>query len=312
MRLLEDNNILTLFNNLKNQIRKNTFSDKSSKTFSAPRFVFICGKAFEEGVESIREYIMNYFDKILVSSQYGIQNKSVLSVISEYLYTEDICDDIFSFEVMLAEISDKIIIVTESFGTCCELGAFVMNEQCRRKILVFNEDKEDYKNSFISKGPIKLLESRNSKSVFLHNGLARIKKSSEYSERLKEVSNASLKIIPNNDSNNLVLKSLIYELYNLIELFYPLEAFEIEKIYKIMKGFEYYQIENSINHKIRTIINVLSLMEKMTLITKKDGYYVPQKNISCFNVMFSISRRDFNSIRVQYLNRLYKYHSERL
>ena len=61
------------------------------------------------------------------------------------MYVQDLSEDIFSFEKMLAEISDRIIIIAESPGTFCELGAFVMDEKCREKTTVINEDNEAYK-----------------------------------------------------------------------------------------------------------------------------------------------------------------------
>lgn len=57
---------------------------------------------------------------------------------------------------MLAETSQKLIIVTESVGTFCELAAFVMNDNCCEKTIVINEDHLDYKKSFVTRGPIKM------------------------------------------------------------------------------------------------------------------------------------------------------------
>ena len=89
--------------------------------------------------------------KCRIANHYGTQNEAVLCIIAEKLYVQDLSEDIFSFEKMLAEISDRIIIVAESPGTFCELGAFVMDEDCRRKTMVINEDNADYENSFITK-----------------------------------------------------------------------------------------------------------------------------------------------------------------
>lgn len=64
--------------------------------------------------------------KCRIANHYGTQNEAVLCIIAEKLYVQDLSEDIFSFEKMLAEISDRIIIVAESPGEhFCELGAFV-------------------------------------------------------------------------------------------------------------------------------------------------------------------------------------------
>lgn len=135
--------------------------------------------------------------KCRIANHYGTQNEAVLCIIAEKLYVQDLSEDIFSFEKMLAEISDRIIIVAESPGTFCELGAFVMDEDCRRKTMVINEDNADYENSFITKGPIKKLESLNESSIIRHNGLERIKNSHEYNFKVQEIAKAPLTIAIN-------------------------------------------------------------------------------------------------------------------
>ncbi len=41
-------------------------------------------------------------------------------------------------------------------------------------------------------------------------------------------------------------------------------------------------------------------------------YYILNKNISCYNVMFRISRKEFNDFRIMYLNRLNKCQKSRV
>ena len=194
----------------------------------------------------------------------------------------------------------------------CELGAFVMDEDCRRKTMVINEDNADYENSFITKGPIKKLESLNESSIIRHNGLERIKNSHEYNFKVQEIAKAPLTIAINDNAGAVELKSLIYELANIVELFQPVEYFEIETLYKRLKDFEGYTIKNTADHKIRSIRQVLSLMEKMDMLLRQDGYYILNKNISCYNVMFRISRKEFNDFRIMYLNRLNKCQKSRV
>ena len=92
---------------------------------------------------------------------------------------------------------------------------------------------------------------------------------------------------------------------NIVELFQPVEYFEIETLYKRLKDFEGYTIKNTADHKIRSIRQVLSLMEKMDMLLRQDGYYI-------LNVMFRISRKEFNDFRIMYLNRLNKCQKSRV
>lgn len=312
MDILEDNVICSLVDKLKLRVRKKAVSSKEQEALSAPRFIFVCGKELVDGEDTIRNYTIKTLRKYKVSNHYGTQNELTLCIIAEKLYVQDLSEDIFSFEKMLAEISDRIIIIAESPGTFCELGAFVMDEKCREKTTVINEDNEAYKDSFITKGPIKKLESLDEKSIILHNGLSRVKNSHEYNYKVRQIAEADLVININKESKEVDLKSLIYELANIIELFQPLEYFEIETIYKKLKEFQSYRIKNTTGHKIRNIKQVLVLMEKMGMLKKREGYYILNDNISCYNVLFTITRKEFNDFRIQFLNRLNKCQKSRM
>ena len=312
MEIFKDEVVQNLVDHLRNSLRRNVISTRKDSSLSAPRFVFVCGKKIAEEEESIRGYTMKKLNMQKVQNDYGSEYGTVLCIISEYLYIQDLAEDIFVFEKMLAEISDKIIIITESPGTFCELGAFVMDEQCRKKTVVINENNENFKSSFITRGPIKLLENEHPDRVILHNGLERIKESLEYNYKVQQIANEEFSININKDANEIHLKSLIYELTNIIELFQPIEPYEVEYLYKGLKKFSSYQIHNTAGHKIRTIKQVLFLMEKMKLVRKEKGYYFINNGMSCYNVMFSISRKEFNQIRIEYLNRLNNCKSERM
>lgn len=312
MDIWQDKRIKDLVNVLKNKKRKNTVSTKKDVTLVAPRFIFVCGKAFEEGKETIREITISRLEHHKGESGYGNETNLALCVISENLYIQDLAADVFSFEKMLAEISQKIIIVVESAGTLCELGAFVMNDECFAKTIVINEDCEKYKESFVTRGPIKMLEDENEDNVILHYGAERIKTSMEFSRRMEEIVNEKLEIPINNDHKEIELKSLIYEIANIVELFQPLEYFEIEELYKEIKGFKSYSIKRTSKHNIKTIKKVVFLMEKMQILIKNKGYYRLNDKISCYNTMFNITRKEYNDLRLVYLNRLHKYQPQRM
>lgn len=66
--------------------------------------------------------------------------------------------DFLSFETDIAQISELIILFSESFGSAAELGAFVMVEEISSRLLVVIDDKNYEDSSFIKLGPIKMLE----------------------------------------------------------------------------------------------------------------------------------------------------------
>jgi len=67
--------------------------------------------------------------------------------------------DILRFEADIAQISDLIVLFSESFGSAAELGAFSMVEEIALRLLVVIDDKHYGDVSFITLGPIRSLEN---------------------------------------------------------------------------------------------------------------------------------------------------------
>lgn len=67
--------------------------------------------------------------------------------------------DILKFENDLAQICDIIILFSESYGSAAELGAFSMSEDISSRLLVIIDDNNYSQSSFITLGPLRLLEN---------------------------------------------------------------------------------------------------------------------------------------------------------
>lgn len=67
--------------------------------------------------------------------------------------------DILTFEAHIAQISELILLFSESFGSAAELGAFSMVKDIAHRLLVVIDDEHYNANSFISLGPIRALEN---------------------------------------------------------------------------------------------------------------------------------------------------------
>lgn len=319
MELLKDKVVLALIEELKSEIRTRGFEDKS-----IPRYIFICGEKIldnskniinEEELEiknNIRYYIMKSFNSCIYTGEYEKESHPVQSVISEFLYSPDKEIDILTFEEVLAEISKYIIIVTESPGTYCELGAFALHEKFYDKIIVINEDKPEYKDSFITLGPIKKIEKRNENNVILYNNKASIKKSLQINEMIKRIASEEVRYTPNLDPKALDLKNLIYEIINLIEIFEPVTIYEVEYLYMQIRNITNYDIKNKEKHKIYSIKRVIELMKDIGLMYVDNGYCRANKEFTCINTMFIMNRKKYNDIRSRYLCRVYKCEPERM
>lgn len=314
--LWKDTEIIKIVNEIKNKKRVNSFKSKI-----VPKFIFICGSQIvdengkelseEELKNNIRYYIARTLNEQMVIIDYGKNVKMVNCVFSEHLYNQDLAEDILSFEEVLAEISDYIIIVVESPGTYCELGAFVLNDKFMKKTIVINEDKPQFEKSFITRGPIKKVRDNNPENVILHSGLDRIKISTQFKEKMDELSYKDVEIEVNKENKEQNLKTLIYEFANIVELFQPIESYEMMKLHKQIFGNND-GIKNKNKHKIRTYQDVVILMEKMNIITKKKGMYYLNGESTFFNVIASIDRKEFNELRLSYLSRIYKLAPQRM
>lgn len=68
--------------------------------------------------------------------------------------------DILTFEAHIAQISELIVLFSESYGSAAELGAFSMVNDISHRLLVVIDDENYHANSFISLGPVRALENK--------------------------------------------------------------------------------------------------------------------------------------------------------
>lgn len=67
--------------------------------------------------------------------------------------------DILTFEAHIAQISELIVLFSESYGSAAELGAFAILVDTAHRLLVVIDDEHYNANSFISLGPVRALEN---------------------------------------------------------------------------------------------------------------------------------------------------------
>ncbi len=319
MELLRDKCVVELIEELKKEIRTRSIEDST-----IPRFIFICGeqildddgnlinKNILEAKNNIRYLIMKNFSLYKNCGEYKKESRPAQCIVSEYLYTDNKAIDILTFEEVLAEISEYIIIISESPGTYCELGAFALNDIFANKTIVINEDNPKYKKSFITKGPIQKIERQHEENVILYSSKETLKNSIELKDMITKIASRKVKYTPNLKEQKINLKNLILELLNLTELFEPVTAYELELLYKEIRQIKNYTIWNKNKHKISSFRLVIQLMSDMKIIKYKDGYYRINKDITCYNTMFTINRKYLNTFRTRYLCRVYKCEPERI
>lgn len=109
-------------------------------------FVFLCGKKLEP--DDNRSFIMREMDK-----------RHRFSLLSEHLYKEfsDLDYDLLTIEEILLAVCSSAILIVESYGSACELGAFSFADSNLDRLWVINNKTFKDDGSFIAEGPIKKL-----------------------------------------------------------------------------------------------------------------------------------------------------------
>ena len=127
-------------------------------------FVFLCGGFVASATDnpaSVRDFVYrSILDREKELSERVYQAEDV----NEW-YGEDGYSDLISFENDVAHLADSIVIFVESPGSIAELGAFCQVEDIRRKLLVFVQRRHLENESFIKRGPIRVIENIDEDSV---------------------------------------------------------------------------------------------------------------------------------------------------
>ena len=128
------------------------------KNFSRylPKILFICGgdpkycpnrKMMEEYLDTHNQELIFFraeFAWAAISNQANKHSKKTNALL---------------LEEWLAQFSDAVIILVESFGTVAELGAFSLSEPLRRKLLPILDKKFVNDPSFLNTGPVRWVDN---------------------------------------------------------------------------------------------------------------------------------------------------------
>lgn len=290
-----------LLNELKSYHKKVSYINSEN---NLPKFVFLCGEDINLKSGGNRRIVSNFYKKV---------RKDIICV-----YSEDLCKifkidivDLLSFEEILAELSDSIILFVESFGTVCELGAFAMNENLLNKLLVFNGREHLGKKTFINDGPIRKLLANNENSVIyadLNAFLSDMKAYSSLIDFVPKIKECKINL----DEKNVKLNSFLMELLELITILGPINKKDLIYIYKFIKQFKNYCYSGENNNKTIKAVEfneLLQLLINLGLIgqTIDKDVVITNKQFDFRNIMLSMTPYQFNSIRSKVLCRKYRY-----
>lgn len=118
----------------------------------ASQLIFLCGANHESGQPSARREALRRFLHSQSPDLRVVYAEGVLSELTKIGHNKNVLD----LEHEISSIADRIIIVIESVGAACELGAFA-HEGLRRKLVVINDEHYRTAKSFLNEGPIAAL-----------------------------------------------------------------------------------------------------------------------------------------------------------
>lgn len=325
--LLAQSYIKDLLKELKSLTRKR--QTKMHTLRGIPKFVFVCGKIIldENGnlkpKEELRDSdnkrfrIIELLEEPFVSEASEKKTSEVFPIVSEKLYNRDsrILIDLLSFEEILCNLSDDIILILESDGTKCELGAFAMNDELIPKLCVLNDNNYENKSSFISDGPIRKIKEINDRTIYLNfNDMDQFVENPVLQRYLREIREKEAVYKANQDPKEIDVKNLIYELMGILEILEPLTKNEIVNIYKELKDIvNKYDIRKEYVKRFKTMESVIEFMTDIGLLIQRGDFFCinHKHQYACYRTIFTMKEDTYDELRKDYQDWVTLNHKER-
>ena len=192
-----------------------------------PKFVFLCGESVKAETKSRnRNMIQHYFE-------HHARGK-VFPIFVEGLWQMTSAHDLLTYEQLLAEVCDHIILFMESYGTAAELGSFASIQGIIDKLIVVNHRKFRDSDSFITQGPIRKIENKDCSNI-VYCSMETPLESRHLNDVLKKIIKANKKCYINKDSSSVTISSYILEVLDIISVLGPVKANQVVEIYKYIK-----------------------------------------------------------------------------
>lgn len=301
--LFEDVMIMNNTKLLKNSLRTSSFC--SSKV---PVFIFICGKQILGCEGEVGENLSHESNKrgLIIDGLEKIEaRRPIFSIVAEQLLSVELAEsDSLTFEGLLADMSDEIILIVESEGTICELGAFSFSNEINKKVFVLNNQKYKNEDSFINRGPLKKLKKINSDNVNYVDFDADWKEIPVLKKHYKYITDFKRKYNVGNlekEVYHVCVKDLVIELLAIIEIYQPITVETIQKIYIFFKGN--YRIKSNV--KIKSIKQVIELLCKIGILQEdSEGVRKQYNSFACASCVFELDEGKINKIRTEILCRV--------
>lgn len=259
--------------------------------------IFTCGERPNQSNPGKRSLLMKYAQSNLTEFNFFIAEK-IFDV-----FQGDKKIDWLSIEEKLANYSDCIIIILETESTFAELGAFMMKDSLADIVLVVNDIKYSNSDSFINLGPLKKLETHSKFKPVVntkYNNFGRC--FIEIEERLQTIKrdyNKRIEIRNFDEFDNLIPKTKLLFILDLISLFSPISYKELINILKFLYGEDH-------GYDIKLI---LSLQQALELIFTSSNWYM--RSAKEHKLFFDYRGLNLSWFKSNIMNNYFKYSKNR-
>lgn len=222
----------------------------------------------------------------------------------ELLYPEDLFDDLLAgpgqhsllkLENILADSVDAIVLFPESPGSFAEIGAFSINENLAKKMVVLSNKKYEKKKSFINYGPYRLIKSSKSGKV-VHINYDGLSNKEEKHKIYRKVNNYISDIRKEHPVTKDVANILEAENF-ILPCIYLIDKITNVMLYKLI---EYATSQEKVLCEIATKSSLGRLVSKKYITRTNAGYQVTK--LGATFVRNSFNGLHLDSTRIELLN----------
>jgi hypothetical protein len=190
------------------------------------------------------------------------------------------------------------LIVLESESAYAELGAFAINEELAKNMLLINDETFKGAQSFIALGPVARVDrlSRFGKTIYV-NSARIIQSAPDIIKRLQSVQpqkGTGFEITDAASFAALQPKIRMLLLLDIVTLFHPISHKEVINILKHIFGYSHFDVRLD-----------LHMLEALRLVRRIDGYYV--REIEERRLFFTYPGLRQLRIRSDVINHYHKY-----
>lgn len=285
---------------------KNSLREKNCSSPKFPLFVFVCGEQILDDKNKIKpsDELRREKNKrqFIIDKMNQVTNRKIVGIIAETLIETFRNHDSLTFEGILADISDEIIIIVESVGTFCELGAFSFSPTLVNKLYVLNDECHRYDKSFINRGPIrKINDSKSGKSKYIVYDTDQWNKDAELQKhfeswKTRRVSYHVPDLSEDGGKCYVQVKDFVYEVLNIISIFQPITMQEFLVVYRFLRGE--FSIKDSQN-KVKQVRTIFEMLMQLQLVREIDQFYYTDMKQCCNNYMFKLTIGATEGIRAR-------------